>query len=356
MSTTILDSQLLDMLCCPACRGDLSYDSRRSELSCAPCGFTYPIVDGIPILFPTDVKSRFEELFKRSWDSEQRAEVYDRFVEGGESVMDLHNHVGETRATLETIGDLPPGWLLDCGCGNGRFFQHYPAHVSTVGFDASLNLLRICKRKGRATRLVCGEMEHLPFKDGLFDHAVSVRVLQHIRDQESAVAEMARVVRPQGQLTLHLYNELSSKGLVKRIRQSRFASIVNAPFRALSAGKLSPFAAWELEYDQYNSVPQVSRWLRRAGVRVSEVRGCGFGFNKWLMGGFMIAPWLERHRPQLLRRYLGASLRGEEAAGRIWPFNYVMEKFVLRGVKPALRTRRASAAERAEREPAARSM
>ncbi len=336
MSSTVIAPEFLDILCCPACRGALGYDRGRSEMSCRPCGFTFPIVDGIPVLFPTDVKARFEELFKRSWDSEERAEVYDRFVEGGESLMDLHTHVGETRATLETIGELPPGWLLDCGCGNGRFFQHYPPRVAAVGVDASLNLLRICQRKGRATRLVCAELEHLPFKDDVFDRAVCVRVIQHIHDQARAVAEMARVLRAEGQVTLHCYNDLSSKGLVKRLRQSRFAPLVNAPFRALSGNRLSPFAAWELEYDQYNTVSQVSRWLRRSGVRIGKVRGTGFGFNKWLLSGFMVAPYLERHRPDLLKRYLAASLRCEEVAGRLWPFSYLMEKFILQGVKAPL--------------------
>jgi ubiquinone/menaquinone biosynthesis C-methylase UbiE len=330
----MLEPDLLEILCCPACRGELDYAPAAAELSCRPCGFTYPIVDGIPVLFPLDVKARFQELFHRSWDSEARAEVYDRFVEGGESPLDLHNHIGETRATLAVLGDLPPGRLLDCGCGNGRFFQHYPAHVTPVGFDASLNLLRICKKKGRAKRLVCGEMEHLPFKDGVFDRAVSVRVIQHLQEQELAVREISRVLRTGGEVTLHCYNELSSKAVVKHVRQSWVGKVLNWPFRALFR-TLSPFAPWELAYDKYNSVPQVRRWLRRSGVRVTTVRGAGFGFNKWFMGGFLVAPWLERRRPQLLQRYLATSLRAEEAVAPIWPFNYLMEKFVLRGVKQA---------------------
>jgi SAM-dependent methyltransferase len=202
-----------------------------------------------------------------------------------------------------------------------------------VGVDASLNLLRICKKHGRASRLVCAELEHLPFKDGLFDRAVSVRVLQHIREQGQAVADMARVLAPGGEITLQCYNDLSSKGLVKRLRQSRLGSaVLNAPFRLLFR-TMSPFGPWELEYDQYNTVPQVRRWLRDAGVRVTKVRGTGFGFNKWLLAGFMVAPWLEKHRPEILKRYLAVSLRAEEALGRHSPFSSVMEKFVLQGVK-----------------------
>jgi ubiquinone/menaquinone biosynthesis C-methylase UbiE/uncharacterized protein YbaR (Trm112 family) len=333
MNATLIDPQLIEILCCPACRGELDYHAGRSEMWCAACSFTYPIVDGIPVLFPTDVKARFAELFQRSWDSEERAEVYDRFVEGRESLVDFYNHTGEVRATMDVLGPVPDSaWLLDCGCGNGRFFDQYPRHACVVGIDASLNLLRICKQKGRATRLVCGELEHLPFKSGVFDRTVCVRVLQHIRQQERAVAEMTRVLSGGGELVLHCYNDLSSKAFIKRIRQSRFSSLLNAPFRA-AFRTMSPFAPWPFDYDRYNTVPQVRRWMRRNGLAVSTIRGAGFGFNKWLLADFLIAPWLERHRPGVLKGYLGTSILLERALGRLWPFNYVMEKFVVKGAK-----------------------
>jgi ubiquinone/menaquinone biosynthesis C-methylase UbiE len=284
------------------------------------------------VLFPTNVKARFEELFQRSWDSEVRAEVYDKFVEGGESMMDMHHHLGETRATLRMLEQPSGGMLLDCGCGNGRFFERYSPDISAVGIDASLNLLRICKKKGRATKLVCGEVEHLPFKTDVFDRVVCVRVLQHIHDQPRAVSDMVRVLRPAGELTLHCYNDASSKGVVKRIRQSRLGPILNAPFRALFR-TMSPFRPWELEYDQYNTVPQVNRWLRQSGARNIGTLGTGFGFNKWLLAGFLVAKWLEKRHPAVLKRYLAGSLRTEETVGRWWPISIVMEKFVIRAVK-----------------------
>jgi ubiquinone/menaquinone biosynthesis C-methylase UbiE/uncharacterized protein YbaR (Trm112 family) len=328
-----VDPKLLEILCCPACRGPLGHDAESAELRCRPCAHTYPIVDGIPVLFPLDVKSHMDELFERYWDSEARADEYDRFVEGAQSRLDMHNHRGEVRATLEVLGDVSGRRVLDCGCGNGRFFEEFPAATFTVGIDASLNLLRICRQKGRCTRLVCGELEHLPFADRSFDTVLSVRVLQHLEQQRQAVFEMARVLRPGGELLLHLYNDLSSKAAIKRIRMSRrWGPILNAPFRALFRS-MSPFAPWPLDYDLYNSVPQVSAWLRSCGVEPQALRGAGFGFNKWLLDGLLIAAWLESHRPQLLQRYLAGSLRLEEALGRLRPFNYFMEKFVLKGVK-----------------------
>ena len=332
MSEYPIDVELLDILCCPACRGQLEYQVEQAELSCEPCGHVYPIVEGIPVLFPTDVKSRFDKMFTRFWDSEEQAETYDKFVEGSQSRAGMHTHLGELRSTLEVLGNVDGLKVLDCGCGNGRFFEHYPDSAFAVGADASLNLLRIVRKKGRCRRLVCCELEHLPFKDSVFDRTISVRVLQHVHEQRKAVSEMVRVVQHGGETVLHCYNELSSKALVKHIRQSRLAAFLNAPFRA-AFRSLAPFSAWGSEYDHYSTVSQIKRWLKERGVKVCKVRGCGFGFNKWLLDEFMIFAWMERRHPQVLDRYFTLSLRAEETIGRMSVLNRFMEKFVMKGVK-----------------------
>lgn len=53
---------LLDILCCPVCQGDLTLTVARKNgdeivdgtLACARCSVTYPIEDGIPDLLPPD--------------------------------------------------------------------------------------------------------------------------------------------------------------------------------------------------------------------------------------------------------------------------------------------------------------
>lgn len=42
--------QLLDILVCPKCRGDLEYRQAEPALVCARCKLKYPIRDGIPIM------------------------------------------------------------------------------------------------------------------------------------------------------------------------------------------------------------------------------------------------------------------------------------------------------------------
>jgi len=43
-----LDPRLLELICCPDCRGDL--EPREADLKCKACGLVYPIEDGIPVL------------------------------------------------------------------------------------------------------------------------------------------------------------------------------------------------------------------------------------------------------------------------------------------------------------------
>lgn len=45
-----LDEQLLDILICPDCGGDVEYKDRRHLIICTACGLQYPVQDGIPVM------------------------------------------------------------------------------------------------------------------------------------------------------------------------------------------------------------------------------------------------------------------------------------------------------------------
>lgn len=45
-----LDPQLLEILVCPKCKGDLEYREAEASLICKTCGLRYPIRDDIPIM------------------------------------------------------------------------------------------------------------------------------------------------------------------------------------------------------------------------------------------------------------------------------------------------------------------
>jgi uncharacterized protein YbaR (Trm112 family) len=51
-----LSDELLEILVCPQCRGDLVYDRNAETLTCRACLLRYPIVDGVPVMLPEEAE------------------------------------------------------------------------------------------------------------------------------------------------------------------------------------------------------------------------------------------------------------------------------------------------------------
>ncbi len=324
---------LFDILCCPACRGKLDHHSNSSELACPRCAYHFPIVDGIPVLFPCDVQEKMPELFGRYWDSEEKAAMYDAQVEGTDFAGRCM-HESEIHGLLSCLDLKNTGLLLDAGCGNGRFLEALPGDIVSVGVDASLNLLRIARRKGRGRFHVCCELEHMPFSDNIFDTVISCRVLQHIRAQREAVAELCRILKIGGTVVIEVYNKWNLKTIYKNIRMSKFAKVLNKPFK-LVFRSLSPFSDWGLAYDRYNSWLELRRWLKAGGADQFRGRGVGFGYHKYLFEPFYINAILDKRAPRLAERYYTMCSNVEQLIGPWVPFVFLMEKFVIAATKRA---------------------
>lgn len=46
----MIDPKLLDILACPVCKGNLTYQKADDKLLCEKCRLKYPIQDDIPIM------------------------------------------------------------------------------------------------------------------------------------------------------------------------------------------------------------------------------------------------------------------------------------------------------------------
>ena len=46
----MLSEELLKILACPKCKGDLEYREKEKKLICHKCKLAYPIVDDIPVM------------------------------------------------------------------------------------------------------------------------------------------------------------------------------------------------------------------------------------------------------------------------------------------------------------------
>jgi len=54
----MLKKELLDLLCCPKCKGDLVYKPELQTLTCTSCGTVYPVRNDIPIMLVEDEARR----------------------------------------------------------------------------------------------------------------------------------------------------------------------------------------------------------------------------------------------------------------------------------------------------------
>lgn len=56
-----MDKKLLDILVCPACKGPLMYDKKKSELVCKADRLAYPVRDGIPVMLEDEARAVLED-------------------------------------------------------------------------------------------------------------------------------------------------------------------------------------------------------------------------------------------------------------------------------------------------------
>ena len=106
--------------------------------------------------------------------------------------------------------DRAPEDILDVGTGTGALLEQLHARypeARLTGMDIAFNMcLRTRQKLGSVCTVVNGDAEHLPFRAGAFDLAVSTSVLQWVGNLSAALAELRRVVRPGGDISLSFFS------------------------------------------------------------------------------------------------------------------------------------------------------
>lgn len=154
-------------------------------------GKTYPIVRGIPRFVPN---SMYAENFGKQWNMFREVQV-DSETLAGHSEKRFDAEIGWTSA------DMEGKWVLEAGCGAGRFAEVAAARGGDfVGLDLSSAVDATKKTLARYPNadVVQASMLDMPFRPGTFDLAYTIGVLQHTPDPEGACTQVARVVKPNG--------------------------------------------------------------------------------------------------------------------------------------------------------------
>jgi ubiquinone/menaquinone biosynthesis C-methylase UbiE/DNA-binding transcriptional ArsR family regulator len=135
--------------------------------------------------------------------------------------LDLPAHAVEA-AILDLVPESDAGRLLDIGTGTGRVLELLAPRVSQgVGVDASKAMLALARaRLARPGLTHCSvrlaDMYRLPLAEASFDVAVMQMVLHYAEDPPGVLAEVARVLRPDGRLIVidlahHERDDLAAK-------------------------------------------------------------------------------------------------------------------------------------------------
>jgi len=101
--------------------------------------------------------------------------------------------------------------ILEVGTGEGQVARAIAecSGSRVIGIDLSVNQIREARSRGGG---VCGFARatalNLPFEASTFDAVLTCLVLEHVDDLDSAIGEVARVLRPGGRFVLLLNHPL----------------------------------------------------------------------------------------------------------------------------------------------------
>lgn len=272
---------------------------------------SYPIREFIPRFVP---ESNYADNFGMQWNKFSRTQ--------------LDSHSGHPisaerfwKATGWTPEQIRGQWVLDIGCGSGRFAEialQAGAHVVALDYSIAVDACYANLRHHPNLHVVQGDIYALPFQPGSFSHVYSLGVLQHTPDVAKAFAALPPMVAEGGRLCTDFYwrrirTMLHTKYLLrpftKRMRQDKLfitlervvptllaisQALGRVPMIGRLLKRLVPVAdytgiyplnqrqlqEWALldtfdmlgpQYDSPQSAGTIQRWMNAAGLKQIEV-------------------------------------------------------------------------------------
>jgi ubiquinone/menaquinone biosynthesis C-methylase UbiE len=157
------------------------------------------------------------------------------------------------------------GRVLELGAGTGLNLPYYPEELDELVLTEPsppmvARLERRAKKAKAPTSVMVADAERLPFEDDSFDTVVSTLVLCTVDHPQRAISEIARVLRPGGQLLFLEHVRADSP------RLARWQDRLHRPWHAFAAGcnanrptvdllRESPLRVGEVEHDRWKWMP-----------------------------------------------------------------------------------------------------
>lgn len=231
-------TKLLELLACPECQGTLGCHATlaaddgevlEGELRCQTCSEVYPVTRGIPRFVPSE---NYASSFGYQWNRFRQDQI------------DSLNGTRQSEHRLRTETGWEPDWLrgkwiLDAGCGAGRFLEvvSRATECESIGLDISeaVDAARETVAGRPNVHLVQASIFKPPFRAGTFDGVYCIGVIQHTPDPAQAIRSLANVVKVGGRIAVTMYERqrftmLYSKYWVRpftrRLRSERLLGLI----------------------------------------------------------------------------------------------------------------------------------
>ena len=170
----------------------------EGQLTTSDGKFQYNIKGGIPRFVPD---SNYADNFGMQWNyfSKTQLDSYSGFPISSDRFW---------KATGWQPEQLKDEWVLDIGCGSGRFAEvALKAGAKLVALDYS-NAVDACYENLKSYKnlyVIQGDIYSLPFAKDSFKFVYSLGVLQHTPDVKKAFSALPPVVAPNGRLCVDYY-------------------------------------------------------------------------------------------------------------------------------------------------------
>jgi malonyl-CoA O-methyltransferase len=137
--------------------------------------------------------------------------AFDRASATYDAAAVLQTRVRDELLSRLDLVRIAPQVIVDLGCGTGqgaRTLKDRYRRATVVGLDPALGMLRETRRRSgwlRPLQRVCGDVLQLPLRDGTVSLMFSNLMLQWCDDLDAALAEIRRVLAPDGFLVFSTF-------------------------------------------------------------------------------------------------------------------------------------------------------
>ncbi len=196
-------------------------------------------------------------------------DLYDETTPGGYAFVLRRQHI-------LSVFDQPGGMVLDVGCGSGVMVESLTAlNCDYWGVDPAEKMIEDGKKRFSSrpnVHLAVGSAEKLDFPDNHFDAVLCMGVLERVKDDRNALAEMVRVLKPGGTLLVTVPNKYSPYFLWRDYLFYPVVSLLRPIYFKLRGWERRPVIPGHRMY----SAKAFGEMVSRLNCRVTEVMYMGF--------------------------------------------------------------------------------